>query len=120
MVATFPDISPDLNSQRAYEPKILRAEFGDGYFQAAGDGIHPFKETWSLAFGNRPKSEIDAIQTLLETLNGVQSFYWTPPGETPLTPNPKRWFQTGQIIGPNKNGPDAYSISFTIERTWTI
>lgn len=119
MPDNFPDVSPDLNSAPQREAKILRADFGDGYLQATGDGINPYKETWSLSFSNRPKSQIDAIKALLDDCNGVKAFFWTPPGETPLTPNPKKWFQTGQVIGPSKAGPDAYSISFSIERTQT-
>lgn len=117
MTSTFPSISPDSVNTFGHEPKILRADFGDGYLQAAGDGINPYKDTWDLTFTNRPYADIQSIKTLLDTLNGAASFYWTPPGETPLTPNPKKWFQTGKYQY-GKQG-DGYSISFTVERTQT-
>lgn len=82
MTLTFPSISPDLNNSPAREPKILRADFGDGYLQAAGDGINPHKDTWDLSFTSRPKADIQTIADFLDGLNGSQSFYWTPPGET--------------------------------------
>lgn len=121
MTETFPNHKPDIDSVRQRKSKILRADFSDGYFQAAGDGIHPFTETWQLSFSNRPKSVIVEIQEFLDASNGVISWYWTPPEETELTPFPKRWICTQDgYTGPTKTGPDAYSISFSVERVWTI
>ena len=117
MVATFPNISPDLESKPTYEPKILSAEFGDGYSQSGADGINAFNETWSLVFNHRTKTEIDTIDAFLKTANGYQSFYWTPPEETVLTPNPKKWISTGKITR-SKQSEDVYSISFSIQRVF--
>lgn len=120
MTEIFPNYSPDLQSSRTKKPKILRAEFSDGYFQASGDGIHPFEETWTLSFSNRPKAVIDEIVEFLDTSGGVISWYWTPPDETALIP-PKRWICTQDgYNGPIKVGPDAYSVSFSVERVWTL
>jgi phage-related protein len=116
MTDTFPNISPDMDSDPTYTPKILRAEFGDGYLQAAGDGINPFKEEWSLSFTARPKADIDAIADFVKSKNGTVPFFWTPPDET----TPKKWFTVGAINGPRKVGPDIYSISFDIERTHNL
>lgn len=113
MTDTFPNILPDMSSEPTYTPKILRAEFGDGYLQAAGDGINPYDEKWSLSFTNRSKEEIDQIANFVKSKNGVEAFFWTPPDEV----EPKKWFTTGAISGPRKSGPDAYSISFELERT---
>lgn len=114
MTETFPTISPDLDSKRSYTPRILRAEFGDGYLQAGADGINAYKESWALTFSNRQLADIEAIKTMLETCGGWQAFYWTPPGETALSP-PKKWVQTGDFQY-GKTGPDTYMISFTAER----
>ena len=118
MVSTFPSYNPDLSSSRKREPKILKAEFGDGYSQVTGDGIHPFKETWSMSFTNRPNADIDAIVTFLDGLNGASSFYWTPPGETPLTPV-KRWIQTGAYEY-TRTGPGSATLTFNLERVFTV
>ena len=114
MADTFPNIEPDKSSSRRRTPRILRAEFGDGYLQAAGDGINPFKEEWDLSFTNRPKDDIDTIVEFVEEKNGAEAFLWTPPDEVTA----KKWFTTGAINGPNKTGPDSYTVSFTIERTF--
>lgn len=119
MVDTFPSYVPDLNASRKREPKILRADFGDGYLQATGDGINPYKETWDMSFSNRTIAEINEIKTFLDDKNGAVSFYWTPPDEAPLTPNPKRWVQIGPYTE-SKTGPHTKSISFEIERVQTI
>jgi len=119
MVDTFPNVSPDLSATPEREPIILRADFGDGYFQATGDGINPYKDTWEMSFTNRPKAQIDEIDAFVKGKNGVTSFYWTPPNEAVATP-PKRWVTVGAIRGPSKAGPDAYSISFRMERVQTL
>ncbi|AHJ10716.1 minor tail protein [Rhizobium phage vB_RglS_P106B] len=121
MTEVFPNYSPDLASVRTKVPKILRAEFSDGYFQATGDGINPYTEKWALSFTNRPLAQIQEIVDFLDASNGVISWYWTPPGEVELTPTPKRWVCTQEgYTGPSKAGPDAYSVSFSIERVQTL
>lgn len=118
-VYTFPDVKPDNSSTMKRVPKILRADFGDGYLQAAGDGINPYKETWDLSFSNRSLTDVNSIKNMLDNANGVSSFYWTPPGETPLTPYPKKWFCPEGYTFANA-GADRYTISFSIERVQTL
>ena len=66
------------NLQR--EPKVLVAQFGDGYVQRAGDGINTNLEVWNLTASNIPISVGEAIDTFLSTHGGHTSFEWTAPG----------------------------------------
>lgn len=112
MPETFPNIPIDLSSSKSREARILRADFGDGYYQAAGDGINPYKEKWSLSFSHRKKSVIDIIIAFLETSNSVTPFFWTAPNDVR-----KKWIQDGEYsLG--RSGPDAYSLSFKISRVY--
>lgn len=56
----------------------LRAQFGDGYVQAADDGINPVKQSWPLEFvGNSTKMQ--AIREFLDRHKASRRFVWQPP-----------------------------------------
>lgn len=110
MVA-FPNYRIDADSSYTYEPRVLRAEFGDGYSQVVADGINPYSETWQLSFSNRPKADVAAIRAFLDTVSEVTPFDWTPPDEATV----KKWRLRGKYTIRNAER-DARTISFTIER----
>ncbi|MCE2910216.1 MAG: phage tail protein [Burkholderiaceae bacterium] len=80
-MATF-TIAPDFSSPMSKQPRVLTAQFGDGYQQRVGDGINIAPEEWSLRFSTRTPAERDAILAFLEARNGVESFDWTSPRGT--------------------------------------
>lgn len=55
------------------------AQFGDGYSQAAADGINARSETWPVSFTG-DATYAGAIRTFLDARGAYQSFFWTPPG----------------------------------------
>ena len=93
MPDTFP-VTPARwsGSPGAYEARVLRSQFGDGYTQRAADGINSIAVKWSMSWRNLTQTEKAAIQTFLETKAGATVFYWTPPREsTPLLWTCKSW-----------------------------
>jgi len=69
-------------------PNLYSAKFGDGYEQAAPQGINYLPQKWSLVFN----SNVSNVKTFLETLGGYQSFHWTPPNaSSPLAFVCKSW-----------------------------
>ncbi len=57
--------------------RVRKAQFGDGYTQVDGDGIHPKTQKWELLFvGN--ETYIRAIVDFLDHHGGYKSFQWTP------------------------------------------
>lgn len=58
--------------------RVISAQFGDGYQQRAGDGIHAQVQTWPLQFAGRP-DRIAPILAFLRERAGYRSFHWTPP-----------------------------------------
>ena len=102
---TFPAILPDRASVKTVTPRVLRADFGDNYLQATPDGINPFTETWDLSFENYLETDITTITDFLDARGGYDPFFWTPPGETPLSPV-KQWIQV-----------EAYTHEFTAFQT---
>lgn len=70
--------SPTYGATENNTPKVRKAVFGDGYQQRVGDGINRTARMWSLGFEG-VKSDIDTIDSFLETEDGITAFDWQPP-----------------------------------------
>ncbi|CAB4180551.1 COG4718 Phage-related protein [uncultured Caudovirales phage] len=71
--------APDDGADKDTKPRVLAAQFGDGYEQVTGDGINTLQSEWQVTF-TRDSATIDTIESFLDTKAGVTSFTWTPPG----------------------------------------
>ena len=69
----------DKGIQMATKPRVLKAQFGDGYEMRVKDGINNTPRTWTMAFNNRPKAEIDDLYTFMNQLAEVSSAKLTVP-----------------------------------------
>jgi len=72
----------DFGAQTEKKPTVNNIKFGEGYEQRASFGINTIKEVWNVSFQNRTVTEINEIDAFLETHGGVDSFSWTPPGQS--------------------------------------
>lgn len=61
------------------EPRVLKAQFGDGYEQRIVDGINNIPRTWQMTFANRTKGDIDKLYKFFNTLAGVDTCKLTVP-----------------------------------------
>jgi phage-related protein len=77
-----PTVGPSVGSGSTLAPRVLRAEFGDGYNQRIGDGINTVPENWSLRWGPLNVTQMTEIWTFLKARAGAEAFLWTPPGLT--------------------------------------
>ena len=67
-------VQPDKGFARSNTPRVLLANFGDGYEQRLADGINVLDQTMTLSFTTRPKAEIDDLVAFFESLGGVSTF----------------------------------------------
>jgi len=81
---------PAYGARIDHEPRVVAAEFGDGYQQRVGDGINTDPQTWELAF-NRLLADIDAIEVFFALKAGVTAFSWTPEGGSEISVVCPRW-----------------------------
>ena len=65
------EVVPDKGFSTGVTPRVLKAQFGDGYQQRVADGINPINSTFSMAFVKRPRAEIDNIEKYFELLGAV-------------------------------------------------
>ena len=61
------------------EPRVLKAQFGDGYEMRVADGINNTPRTWSMSFVNRTKADIDNLYKFFQTLASVDTCKLTVP-----------------------------------------
>lgn len=74
-ITTFsPPVHPDFGMGRKYKPKVLMAQFGDGYAQRAADGTNNNPVALSATWTNLTRAERDYIVNFFDTCNGVASF----------------------------------------------
>ena len=78
-MATF-SYAPSYSSKVSYKPRFKEAVFGDGYEQAAEDGINTNPATWNLSFSNITNAQAESIIGFFETnKTWITSFDWTSP-----------------------------------------
>lgn len=61
------------------EPRVLKAQFGDGYEMRVRDGINNTPRVWGLTFANRTKEDIDKLYKFMNTLASVDTAKLTVP-----------------------------------------
>lgn len=75
-MATF-TWAADHGATNTKQPKLIKADFGDGYTQTTLDGINSNPNDWDVSF-TRATSIITTIREFLDDNAGV-SFDWTDP-----------------------------------------
>ncbi|MDR3427938.1 phage tail protein [Silvimonas sp.] len=70
--------APSPNAQGTSTFRVLTAQFGDGYKQAADAGINTEVQSWPLSFTGR-QEKMAPILAFFRRHGGSKSFYWTPP-----------------------------------------
>ncbi len=67
---------------QAPTPRVLKAQFGDGYEMRVRDGINNTPRTWALTFNNRTKEDIDNLYAFFNRLASVDTCKLTVPDQT--------------------------------------
>lgn len=101
---------PLFGANKAIKPRVLSAQFGDGYEQRVADGINTQKQVWSLTFRDS-NTVIDAIETFLIGKAGVTSFTWTPQGESEVRVLCREWSKS-------RDDADTYSLQCSFEQVY--
>lgn len=66
------------------QPRVKKAQFGDGYSQRSSDGINHLLRTYNLTFADYP-ALIEPIDAFLEQHAGVQAFWFKAPDTGRMT-----------------------------------
>ncbi len=103
--------TPDKSMSKSTAPRVLTANFGDGYEQRIADGINSLNETYSLSFKTRAKADIDDIVLFLDSQKNVSKFLLTIPDTNNTT-------RTGEkdvkVVATN------YSVTYDYENFYSL
>jgi phage-related protein len=87
-----PPVDPDPGYRRGNKPRVLEADFGDGYSQRAVDGINLNRREIDLKWTNLYKEEKEYIDGFLKDRKGQEAFFYQFPDETaPRAYTCKEW-----------------------------
>lgn len=103
---------PDLEARGTFKPRVLSANFGDGYAQELADGINNNPGTYALNFSVLNLTTYQAIMNFLEGLNGASAFDWTTPKGVTGRFKCKDWSDTSSAV--------TYSISATFVQVYGV
>jgi phage-related protein len=76
-----PALEPTYQTSTGEKPRVLRAEFGDGYSQRTIDGLNSLKVEGTLNFDGLTVEQADDIIDFCRARNGSEAFYFTLPRE---------------------------------------
>ncbi len=80
-MSVFPSIAPTYGTTKQSQPAVRAARFGSGYEQRTQFGINQNPKVYSLTF-EVSETDADTIETFLDARGAVESFTFTPPGES--------------------------------------
>lgn len=114
MTDTFsPPRTPSVDSEKSVKPKVIRADFGDGYSQRAGDGLNAIRKNYKFMWDALTNAEATELEEFFEAKAGYIAFWYTPPLESTALPFIcTEWNKT--------YGEATYKVSATFERVYDI
>jgi len=83
-MASFPSITPTYGIQKKSQPNVRIAQFGSGYSQRTTFGLNQNPKIYDLTF-EVSETDADTIEDFLDARAGVETFDFTPPGESSST-----------------------------------
>lgn len=113
---TFPSTdtvpNPSYSTQVSAKPRVLTADFGDGYTQRSIDGINNNPQVWQVVWENLLNAEMVNLRNFLDGLAGVGAFLWSPPLD-PSGGTYKFCAKDGYDWTPTDAGAGTFSVKFT-------
>lgn len=76
-----PNVGVSVGSSLEESARVLKAQFGSGYAQRAGDGLNNIVGSYSVTFENLTRDEAAVIVQFFKTQGGARAFVFIPPGE---------------------------------------
>ncbi len=68
------------NHSKRVKQRLLTAQFGDGYFTSAPDGLNSIYEEWDISWEGVNQTDRNTIIAALQAA-GTDVLTWTPPGD---------------------------------------
>lgn len=105
---------PDQGTSNTPKIKLLKAEFGDGYTQAAPDGLNHIKRSIKLKWTKQTPTQANVILNFMTVKGGYRPFYYTPTDEGSAL----KW--TCPTWSSSKTKGGLVDVSVTFEQSFTL
>ena len=112
---TFPDYPLSVGSQPQARARVLEKRLGDGYTQAAADGLNAIAITFRAEFKARPIADIRTIHDFLIRHGGHTPFFFTLPDEAA----PRKW-RCKTWRGPTRVSAALRALTATFEEDFSL
>lgn len=114
-MSTFaPTVVPNISSTFSDTPRVLRAQFGDGYSQRASDGLNYQTREVNLNWDALEEAAFDYINDFFDGLDGGEAFTYTLPMESTAM----NWEYISKRVA--FRGYNIRSLSVSIKRVFDI
>lgn len=114
MVETFSPFGLSPGTASEVEPRVLMADFGDGYAHRAGDGLNTMKLKYDVVFSALTNAEKSYIVEFFRAHKGYRCFAWSPPGATVAAKFiARRWRESHPATG-------LFDVSATLEQVFDL
>ena len=109
-----PGVNPTFDVPQEHAPKVLRADFGDGYSQRSRAGLNHDQIKTTLTWEAITTAEVAVIHDFMKARGGDQAFIYTLPGSAEAL----KWIApTYQKV---LTDPGLYSYTATLEQVFDI
>lgn len=78
----LPNMIADNGAAKRRVPRLIEAQFGDGYGQRAADGLNHWIDEWDVSWIPLNSTDKDTVVSALDASGGWDYLTWTPPGES--------------------------------------
>lgn len=111
-------VAPDKNYTIKETPRVLKADYNNGYSVRAPNGINNMDRMWSLNFANRDYDVVIFLEVFLDSMKGCIPFTWIPPDATAeIKVVCESWSKTN-IIKPDAAGEGYASLSTAFKQVY--
>jgi phage-related protein len=76
-----PPVGPGISSAKTITPRVLRAQFGDGYSQRTQDGLNYNGRSFVLDWPALSSTDANTIEAFFNARGGYEAFLYTLPLE---------------------------------------
>lgn len=80
-MAVIPYLDLSFGTDMGQDPKVIRAQYGDGYSARKTDGINSVPQIWNLRWDNIPEATAEDLRVFFQGLAGVGIVDWQPYGQ---------------------------------------
>jgi len=103
-----------VDSSASMREQFVEVSMGDGYVQAARNGINSSQESWNVTWRGLEAGEAKVLRSLFRLAGGKDTFGW----QHPLSDEEEQWAVVDHGVAPDSNGGTSWNYSATLVKRY--